>query len=103
MIIKLTQGHGKVVTASGFDPDIGGSIPPAPAKSKRRHMALTELKKIVKAIEKKKNTIAKERDELRALLDDVEGTIDLIDEGVESLAAGVRYIEDGIDSMSETL
>jgi len=37
------------------------------------------------------------------LLDDVEGTIDLIDEGVESLAAGVRYIEDGIDSMSETL
>lgn len=97
------QGHGEVANASGFDPDIGGSIPPAPAKSKRRHMALTELKKIVKAIEKKKNTIAKERDELRALLDDVEDTIDLIDEGVESLAAGVRYIEDGIDSMSETL
>ena len=30
------QGHGEVANASGFDPDIGGSIPPAPAKSKRR-------------------------------------------------------------------
>ena len=66
-------------------------------------MEIKELKDALAFIEKKKEAIAKERDELREAFEEVGYLLDKFDAGIESLENGKREIEDGIDSISEVV
>ena len=54
----------------------------------------TELKPLLKRLEKHRNNIAKERDALRELYDEIEALLDPTNRGVEAL-------DDAIESISE--
>ena len=62
-----------------------------------------ELKMIIDKIEKHKNAIAKERNELRELYSDLGDLVDSFDCGVVELDEGIRSILDAIDHISEVV
>jgi len=66
-------------------------------------MKIKELKDIIKAIEIKKKTISKERDELRNIYDEIGDLLGSFDAGIEGLDDGVLSISNAIDSISEVV
>lgn len=66
-------------------------------------MRFKELDDVLRLIEKKKDAIAKERDDLREIFNEVAYLLDRFDAGIEGLESGKREIENGIDSISEVV
>ena len=59
-------------------------------------MTTKDIKKLIAQVKKSKNIIAKERDKLRNLIEEVEELSDNLDQGISE-------IENGIDTISQTL
>lgn len=66
-------------------------------------MKVGEIRDILNQIEKRKQAIAKERDEIRALFSDVEDLLDSFHRGVEGMESGLREIADALDAVSEVV
>ena len=66
-------------------------------------MDQTTMRFFLGQIEKKKEAIAKERDELRKLVDTVEDYLDSFDRGVAGLESGFRELTDAVDAISEVV
>lgn len=66
-------------------------------------MKINEFKTLLKRIEAKKNTIAKEIDGLREMYDEIGDLLESFDCGIEFLDKEMKGIEDAIDSMSEVV
>lgn len=61
---------------------------------------IKQVRSLLTAINKKKATMAKHRDQLRDLFSDLENLLVDLDTGIEDVESGLRLIESGLDSIS---
>lgn len=61
------------------------------------------VKELMEKAEKAKAVIAAERDTLRQLHSELEDILESVDEGIDEISDGLRYLESGIDRMSQYL
>jgi ElaB/YqjD/DUF883 family membrane-anchored ribosome-binding protein len=59
--------------------------------------------RLLEEIEKRKNAVAKLRDEIRDLVSDVESIIESLEHADGELSSGLRSLRSGVDSASQYL
>ena len=62
-----------------------------------------ELKDKLKEFKAIRGRIADERDKLRSIFSEIEDNLEALDQADNSLHEGIRYIEDGLDELSQYL